>query len=40
MTAWITAALLVLLSAGHLFAADPIRVTTWNLEWFPSGKNI
>ena len=21
------------------FAADTIRVTTWNLEWFPSGKS-
>src|ERR1043165_4190509 len=30
--------LCTLLVCTESFAADAIRVTTWNLEWFPSGK--
>lgn len=29
-----------LLIAGYSWAGDPIRITTWNMEWFPSGKMI
>ncbi|HKP92270.1 MAG TPA: hypothetical protein VJS88_00100, partial [Chthoniobacterales bacterium] len=27
-----------LASAAPLLSAAPVRVTTWNLEWFPNGS--
>lgn len=34
---WLIAAFLCL-TATSVLAAETLRVTTWNLEWFPSGK--
>ena len=37
---WRIAALVLALSCANIFCAfgETIRVTTWNLEWFPSGS--